>query len=116
MSIYRPIVRTHPRRTQSSRLSEGNQSSKRTPNTGNRIAEPSSSQMEKKDKPQPSSPSTTVSSFRALRVSEVYCPTCKTAKPVEEVLGYEGEGVSVFHVVCQHCNSVVGQRTVTEAS
>ncbi|TNE45496.1 MAG: hypothetical protein EP343_26640 [Deltaproteobacteria bacterium] len=55
-------------------------------------------------------------SFEKLRVSEVYCPACKTAQPVKEVLGYEDADVTVFHVVCQHCNSVVGQRTISDAS
>ena len=52
--------------------------------------------------------------FQKLRVSEVFCPVCRSAQPVYEVLGQTSPEMTQYDVVCKTCSSVVGQRTITE--
>lgn len=52
-------------------------------------------------------------SFKKLRVSEVFCPGCRSSQPVSEVLTQSSHDIVVYNVVCQTCSSLVGQRTIT---
>ena len=51
--------------------------------------------------------------FKSFTASELYCPKCKSARPVREKLLLVLPSGELYEYLCSSCGSSLGQRTVS---